>query len=231
MSISVCLATHNGARFIKAQLDSILPQLQPGDELLVSDDNSQDETVRILQSYNDKCIKILPPQKFNSPIKNFEYCLNNCSNDIVFLADQDDVWHANKIKVMTERLQFFDLVVCDCRLIDEQGQIVNPSFYNLNRSGKGLLRNFFKNSFVGCCMAFKKEILGSVLPFPQGISMHDQWIGLMAQKYYNVDFLPQILVDHRRHDANFSTTGSGSKNSLEKKVISRIKLAKMLLSR
>ncbi|MGC4022308.1 MAG: glycosyltransferase family 2 protein, partial [Cyclobacteriaceae bacterium] len=124
-----------------------------------------------------------------------------------------------------------DLVLCDCRLIDEIGNVVTQSFYNLNHSRNGLLKNFFKNSFVGCCMAFKKEILNKALPFPEGISMHDQWIGLVAQKYFRVNFIPQILVDHRRHSGNFSTTGGRSKNSLEKKVISRIKLAELLLKR
>ncbi|MBI3482304.1 MAG: glycosyltransferase family 2 protein [Bacteroidetes bacterium] len=231
MSISVCMATHNGASFIKKQIDSIVNQLNADDELVISDDSSSDNTVEVLQSYNRAQIKLLSNEKFNGPSRNFEYALGHCANEIIFLADQDDIWHSEKIKVMTGALKECDLTVCDCRLVDENLKTIAPSFFELNNSRKGLLNNFYKSSFIGCCMAFHRKILEKAIPFPNEISMHDQWIGLIAQKYFKVKFIPQILVDHRRHSKNFSTTGSRSKNSLGKKVISRVKLAKMLLQR
>jgi glycosyltransferase involved in cell wall biosynthesis len=230
MQVSVCMATHNGARFLIEQLDSILPQLRENDELIISDDSSTDGTLEILKSYNHR-IKILTPQKFNNPAKNFEYALANCSNEIVFLADQDDYWHPGKIKEMSHSLEVCDLAVCDCRIVDEELNTVVPSFFEANNSSQGLVNNFIKSSFIGCCMAFHRSVLTKALPFPDQISMHDQWIGLIAQKYFKVKFIPRILVDHRRHSKNYSTTGGRSKNSLGKKVISRVKLAKMLLQR
>ncbi len=230
MQVSVCMTTHNGALFLREQLDSILVQLKENDELIISDDGSSDNTLEILQSYNHR-IKILPPKKFNDPIKNFEYALINSTGEIIFLADQDDVWYPGKIKAMTNALSGCDLVVCDCRLVDENLIVIAPSFFESNKSNQGLLNNFIKSSFVGCCMAFHRKVLSKALPFPKAISMHDQWIGLIAQKYFKVKFVPQILVDHRRHSKNYSTTGGRSKNSLRKKVISRVKLAKMLLQR
>ncbi|MBS1683012.1 MAG: glycosyltransferase [Bacteroidetes bacterium] len=231
MKVSVCMAVHNGAPFLREQIDSILLQLEQSDELIISDDASTDGSLQIVQSFNDSRIKILPPKKFESPVKNFEYVLKNAGNEIIFLADQDDIWYADKIKIMKHELQHCDLLVCDCQLVDEADNVITDSFYLLNESGSGLLKNFFKNSFVGCCMAFKREILTKALPFPEGISMHDQWIGLMAQKHFIVKFIPHILVGHRRHNSNFSTTGGKSHNSLKKKLISRIKLAKLLLQR
>ena len=106
--------------------------------------------------------------------------------------------------------------------------VVAPSFFEMNRSQNSLLKNILKNSFVGCCMAFHKKVLKKVLPFPPGILSHDQWIGLIAQRYFSVKFIPQTLVDHRRHNSNYSTTGEQSKNSWDKKVISRLQLAKAL---
>src|SRR6185295_7207099 len=98
MPVSVCMATCNGAPYIKEQIDSILVQLSDHDELIISDDGSSDSTLEILQSYNHQT-KILPARKFDNPVKNFEHSLNHCKNEIIFLADQDDIWHPEKIKV------------------------------------------------------------------------------------------------------------------------------------
>jgi len=225
------MATHNGARFISEQLRSILIQLKENDELVVADDVSADNTTQIIRDLKDKRIRLLPSKAFNNPVKNFEYGLKHCQHDIIFLSDQDDVWHPNKIKVMTEALADCDLVVCDCRIVDEQLKSIEPSFFELNQSKRSLINNLYKSSFVGCCMAFHRAVLDKAIPFPDEIPMHDHWIGLIAQKYFKVKFIPQVLVDHRRHSKNYTTTGGRSKYSLGKKVISRLKLAKMLLQR
>ena len=77
-------------------------------------------------------------------------------------------------------------------------------------------------------MGFHKRVLEKALPFPKNVSMHDQWIGLIAQKYFRVEFIPLVLVDHRRHSKNYSTTGTRSKNSLNRKIFSRLQLIKNL---
>src|SRR5882724_1575202 len=104
MRVSVCLATHNGALYLKEQLDSILDQLNNKDELVISDDGSTDDTLEIIHSYKNDQIKLLPNRKFNSPVKNFEYALASCKNEIIFLADQDDVWRSEKIDIMKAAL-------------------------------------------------------------------------------------------------------------------------------
>jgi len=222
------MAVHNGELFLQQQIDSILPQLKEGDELIIADDVSTDATPEIIKSYQDARIQRLPPRKFGDPSKNFEYALSYCNNEIIFLADQDDVWHPNKIEIMTGELVVCDLVVCNCRLIDENGKVLSESFFDHNRSRQGLVKNLIKNSFVGCCMAFRNTLLEKISPFPMKISMYDQWIGLVAQRYFKVKFITQILVDHRRHNRNYSSTGERSKNSWNKKVISRLQLAKAL---
>jgi len=228
MRISICMAVHNGALFLRQQIDSILSQLSEGDELIISDDASTDSTLEIIKSYYDPRIFLLPPRKFGNPTANFEYVLGHCKNEIIFLADQDDVWHPEKIKIMIHELVLCDLVVCDCRLIDANGKELSESFFEGNHSKNGLVKNFLKNSFVGCCMAFHRKVVERILPFPQKVSMHDQWIGLVAQRYFKVKFIHQTLVDHRRHNGNYSSTGERSKNSWNKKVISRLQLAKAL---
>ena len=145
MSISICMATHNGGAFLREQINSILAQLESEDELVVSDDHSTDNTLRILNSYHDHRIQILPPKKFGSPAQNFEYVLENQKNEMVFLADQDDVWHKDKIKTMVNYLQTYDLVICDCRVMDEHLNIIEPSFFRHRNSGSGLLKNLLKS--------------------------------------------------------------------------------------
>jgi glycosyltransferase involved in cell wall biosynthesis len=230
-TVSVCMATHNGERFLRQQLDSILPQLRACDELIIADDHSTDGLPMILASYHDPRIRILPSKYFNNPARNFEYTLVHARNELIFLADQDDVWHLQKINIMCEKLQEVDLAICDCRLTDQELATVLPSFFKSNKSRPGLLKNLLRSSYMGCCMAFRREVLDKALPFPDAIQLHDQWIGLVAERHFRVAFIPQILVDHRRHHTNYSTTGAQSRNSLKKKLRLRFHLAKKLLLR
>ena len=223
MSVSVCMAVKNGEAYLRDQVESILNQLSSADELIISDDGSTDNTLRILHAYQDKRIKILLPQLFDSPSLNFQYTLRHAVNEFIFLADQDDVWYEHKIKTMVAELQSNDLVVCDCRLVDENLKELQPSYFRLYHSGSGLIKNLIKSSFIGCCMGFRRNLLKKALPFPEH-TMHDLWIGLMAQKYFKVAFIPQILVNHRIHQRNYSTTGMESKNSLNEKLRTRLQL-------
>src|ERR1700690_1222765 len=112
MMISVCIATRNGENFIEAQLRSVLSQLNANDEVIISDDCSTDRTPEIIRSLNDSRITLLEVEYCNL-IRNFENALLNASGDIIFLADQDDVWHPAKVSRTKELLQKYDLVVTD----------------------------------------------------------------------------------------------------------------------
>jgi glycosyltransferase involved in cell wall biosynthesis len=227
--ISVCMATKNGELFIREQIDSILTQLNNTDELIVSDDCSEDRTVSIIESYADKRIILLKNSKEKGVAGNFERSLTQSSGDYIFLADQDDVWMPHKIRVMTSHLEEYDLVISDCSIADHSLQPKYHSFFDLNRSGKGFLKNLFKNSYMGCCMAFRKQVLKRALPFPKDLSMHDLWIGLIGELHFSVYFIPQSLMKHRRHEHNSSTTSGDSENPLHFKVYDRYKIIKNLL--
>lgn len=229
MRISVCMATHNGARYIGEQINSILTQLGTADEVIISDDQSTDGLPKILKSYPDSRIKLLPTRRFSNPSRNFEYALGKCIGDRIFISDQDDVWLPEKVRVQNAALDRADLVMSDCRLTDEDLNVTIPSFFQFNRSGRGLFRNLIRNSYMGCCMAFRRCVLEKSLPFPETIPMYDQWIGLVAEKYFRVEFMPQVLVDHRVHLKNFSSTGNRSRHSFLKKLDFRYQLMKSLL--
>jgi glycosyltransferase involved in cell wall biosynthesis len=99
--ISVCMATYNGAKYIKEQMDSILCQLGKDDEVVVSDDGSTDSTLDIVAEYGDSRIKIVRNTGAHNFIRNFENSLKAAHGDYIFLADQDDVWLPDKVaKIM-----------------------------------------------------------------------------------------------------------------------------------
>jgi glycosyltransferase involved in cell wall biosynthesis len=234
MKISVCMATFNGAKFIKAQLDSILCQLRTNDEIIISDDNSNDNTLNIIKNYNDERIKIFINVKENRGYtKNFENAITKASGEVIFICDQDDVWNKNKVEVMLKHLKTASLVIHNARIVDGNLKLLNESHFNLYEVKNGFFKNFFKTRYIGACMAFKKEILLKALPFPhnQKLCAYDYWLTLIAEFYYNVELVQEPLIYYRRHSSNASTGGNFSANSLFHKIKVRIYSLYQLLKR
>jgi glycosyltransferase involved in cell wall biosynthesis len=229
--ISVCVATFNGQAFIQEQLISILNQLSAFDEVVISDDCSSDNTIKIIQSIKDPRIKILSSCNKLGIVKNFERVLFNASGDYLFLCDQDDIWLPNKVEKCMLALRESLLVVCDCRVVDKELNELYPSFFKLRQSGKGLIKNLLKNSYLGCCMAFRKELLSQALPIPASAPMHDMWLGLIANCTGKVVFLYEPLVLYRRHGDNASPTAQKSTFTLFQKISYRIKLLFLIATR
>jgi glycosyltransferase involved in cell wall biosynthesis len=205
-TISVCMATYNGEKYIHEQVNSIISQLGPDDELIVSDDGSKDNTINILKSFNDIRIKIFYNQGNNGPVGNFQNAIKNAKGDYIFMADQDDIWFDNKIEVMTSYLEKYDVVNCDVRIVNDSLESLKESYFKYAGSGPGFIKNFKRNTYMGNSMAFKKELLPIVLPFPANIPNHDLWIGVAADLFFKPYFIPQVLGLHRRHGSNASNT-------------------------
>lgn len=204
MKVSVAMATYNGEKFIKEQVDSILSQLGPNDEIIVSDDRSTDNTIQILKGYNDSRIKIYT-NKGKGIISNFENAIYYCENDIIFLCDQDDVWLPNKVQVIKDYFKEHkdvNLILSDCYVTDGNLKVTNESFFQIRNSKKGILRNIIKNSYLGCAMVFRKKLKQVILPMPENTPMHDMWIGVLAEMTGNVLLVNDKLFYYRRHDFN-----------------------------
>ena len=213
--ISVCVATYNGEKFIREQIDSILCQLSSDDEIIVSDDGSTDGTIVIINCIGDKRIRIIEGPRKHSPTFNFENALKEAKGDYIFLADQDDVWKTNKVEVCMKWLQKYDCVVSDAEVTDSNLNPLYPSLYAIMQVRQGHIYNtVWKNGYTGCCMAFRREVLNASLPFPKDIPMHDIWIGNVAAYKYNVKFISEKLVLFRRHEDTISCNGKGSKYSI-----------------
>jgi glycosyltransferase involved in cell wall biosynthesis len=219
------MATYNGEKYIKEQLDSIIIQLGINDEIIISDDGSTDRTIEIIESFQDSRIKLFL-NSFQNLILNFEFALKKANNNYIFLSDQDDVWLPNKIEVCMRNLLLYDMIVSNCKVVDQYLEVINESFFQLNHSKKGLIYNLTKNSYLGCCLAFRKEILIKALPFPKHIPMHDIWLGFVSDIFFNVFFVNEPLMFYRRHGANESPTGEKSPFSLYEKFLFRYNILK-----
>lgn len=208
--ISVCIATYNGAKYIEKQLFSILFQLSPDDEIIVSDDGSKDGTINIIESFHDSRLKVYKNVGNHGVVPNFENALCHAKGDVIFFSDQDDIWADNKVQVMLKALENADLVVHDALIMDKDDNISNVNYYSLRKPHLGYWHNLLRNCFVGSCLAFKKRMLPYVFPFPKHILWHDMWIGLVVSKKGKVKFIDDKLLYYRRHGDNASATGEKS---------------------
>jgi glycosyltransferase involved in cell wall biosynthesis len=231
--ISVCLATCNGDLYIKDQLLSVLSQLSNDDEVIVVDDDSNDRTIEIIKSFSDNRVKLnlSKNHKKLGIVKNFERALLQAKGDFIFLCDQDDVWLPEKVEVSLAALKSSLLVVSDCEVVDSKLNKIQSSFFNLRNSKSGIFHNILKNSYLGCCMAFRKELLPYALPIPKLSPMHDMWIGLVAETRGKVTFIQKPLILYRRHNNNASPTSGKSNFNFLKKIKIRVLLSYFLLIR
>jgi glycosyltransferase involved in cell wall biosynthesis len=236
-TVSVCMATYNGLNHINEQLESILQQLKPNDEVIISDDHSTDGTWEWLkiQAANDGRI-ILTRNPKKGVITNYHQAIRKSSKDIIFLSDQDDVWRPNKVDLVVQAFVMNPgktVVVSDLQIVDEQLVELEPSYFKLRDVGEGFLRNLRKSGYIGASMAFRDELKKMILPIPPNVPMHDMWIGLLADYHKEVLFLPVVTGMYRRHGDN--VTALQSKQSKFRQATWRITIlylvAKRLLRR
>ena len=206
--ISVCMTSYNGKQYIQKQIETILYNLSEEDELIISDDGSGDGTIELITSLMeiDSRIRLIAGPK-QGVIANFENAISSARGEYIYLADQDDLWESDKVAVVQECFtkQGCMVVVHDADIINEQDKVMEGSFYARRNSGAGVVKNIVKNTYIGCCMAFRREILQGILPIPKNIEMHDQWIGVIGDMMGGAYFCDKVLFHYRRHGANVSS--------------------------
>ena len=231
--ISVAMAVYNGEAYLKEQLESILQQLQKNDELVISDDGSTDCTLDIVRAYaaTDKRIQILegPGRGIKQNIAN---AIAHTSGAYIFLADQDDVWKPEKVARVLQEFQEkkCHVVVHDCIVTNENlQQVIYPSFFDYRGYGAGMWHNIWKNKYIGCCMAIRRELVPYILPVPDDIQMHDQWIGAVNDRHKGgCSFLKEQLLYYRRHKG---TVSDFERNTIPVMIKNRIIFLRRLLAR
>lgn len=229
-TISVCMASYNGAEFIERQITSILNQLDQYDELIISDDGSTDDTIYLVKRIADPRINLINNQKRSGPMGNFENALSHSTGQLIFLADQDDIWLPGKVKLVRSLLNEVDLVLTNCQVINKDGVVVQPSFFESRGSRTGFWYNLYRNSYIGCCMAFRRSVLSYALPIPAQVHMHDWWIGLLVEAKGSVALCPVPLIQYVRHGGNASMTGEKGYGMI-KKMVNRFQMIRFVAER
>lgn len=236
--VTVCMATFNGGRFIKEQLDSIICQLNAQDQIIISDDGSSDDTLAIISSYNDSRIKVYHhkssitnpwgwlggDKKCYAVSINFNNALlHGMDGDFIFLTDQDDIWAKDKVEKMVNVMQAHpdSCVMCNSVLTDINGNVVSgplrPKTANLS-----MLQCIIHPIFSGCTLAFDSAFMKRVVPMPRLIPSHDAFIGLTATATRRLYVIDKPLHYYRgREGTNVSASIS---NSIIFKIIFRLYL-------
>lgn len=235
--ISICIATYNGGPYIQQQLSSILEQLSPADEVIISDDGSTDDTLSVIQqmAQQSACpIRLFHNTGEHGYVANFEHALRQAQGEYIFLADQDDVWLPGKVEVMMQALkQGASLVVSNASIADGTLHITAPDYFAARGVRQGLLGNFIKFGYLGCCFALHRRVLHLALPFPANhrFCTHDNWLFLCAQARYRVQIIRQPLMLYRRHGDTSTTGALNAHKSLLFRIRYRLYLAWHLLLR
>lgn len=221
---SICIATYNGEPYIAQQLHSILEQIAPEDEVIISDDGSTDNTLQIVDSIGDKRIRVRH-SKAHYFRDNFIEAMREAKGELIFLSDQDDVWMEGKYDRCVKELQEVDLVCTNSQMTDEELKVIESNFFSVYHSGPGVLKNALNNTYYGSCMAFRRTLLEAALPIPQTHEIgHDIWLGLVAEMIGTVRFIDTPYLLYRRHEASCTKTTSllhRSKRPLWRKIWGR----------
>ncbi|GGB35372.1 glycosyl transferase [Sphingomonas metalli] len=214
--VSVALATYNGERWLREQLESIYAQQDVDVEIIASDDASTDGTRSILEEYRDRCGLILLPAVPNLGYKNnFARAIAACTAPLIALADQDDIWDADKLRSLVRELGNDLLVHADVAMMDENGLIVAPSVRRRNFGGVHdrvfLDRDYHIASLLtrkslcqGCTALFRRELLDTAFPVPANEQAHDIWLAFVAAAHTRVHYIDRSWVRWRVHGANTS---------------------------
>jgi len=226
---SVVLASYQGERFIGEQLDSILPQLGPEDEIVVSDDVSTDRTFEVIARRSDARIRVLTNHMRVGCVANFQRAIESCRGDTVFFCDQDDVWLPNKVEMLDAALRTARCAASDAIVVDAHLQTLHRSYFEWRGARQfSRLSIYLKPPIIGATMACRRDYLETLLPFPAGVP-HDFWLTFNAACDDTLAVLRTPLILYRRHADAHSITATGLRRPLARIAAERVRLIGAML--
>ena len=219
-SVSVVMATYNGEKFIREQLDSIIAQTMSPHEIIIVDDASSDSTKEILAAYAAQYPYIKPYFNITNLgyIKNFEKALTLASGNYIALCDQDDYWLPQKLEKLLTHIGDHTMIYSDSLLCDEQLQGTGKKISDVSvcQPYTSCLQQAVFCRIYGHATLFSKSLLSKALPFPE-VLPHDWWLSFVATLDGGIAYLPEVLVYYRQHSNNvFGAVGGKSKKEDKK---------------
>lgn len=212
--IDILMATFNGEKYLREQIDSILNQTYSNFRLLISDDCSNDSTRDILQEYvqKDKRVIVFLQNKNLGVVKNFEFLLEKVEGEYFMFSDQDDFWQKDKIQKSIDKLiqDNCDLVYSDLEVVGPKLELLNKSYWDLKGFTKKVKKynNFeslyLNNYITGSTMLVKSKWKNKILPIPSKSKyiLHDYWTALIISKFGKLEYIDESLVKYRQHKSN-----------------------------
>lgn len=213
-SVSVALATYNGARFIAEQLNSLARQTMLPDELVVSDDGSGDETLSIVRAFAQTApfpVRVLDKAERLGFSDNFLFAAEQCRSDLVAFCDQDDVWVPGKLQTGVERLLNDNSLLSMHRLSMTDEALVPTQIWDQGINGDHVWSPLMLNPWSGWgnTMVFRRSLALLVPrserprhPEADRALSHDTWLYILAAALGRVSHIEQPLILYRQHGAN-----------------------------
>lgn len=203
--ISVCMATYNGAAWVIPQLESILSELGPSDEVITVDDASTDGTPEKIKGIQDGRIRIVMQEINRGHVATFERALAESSGDYVLLADQDDVWPPGRLATIVAALNETSVVASNYEVLGDSTRrsglrSSDSTSHAANLWGLMLGRR----PYFGCTMGIRREFLDVLLPFPSRTEAHDHWIAIASNVKGDIRHLDEVTVLRREHSGNLT---------------------------
>ena len=212
--IDILMATYNGEKYIEEQLKSIISQSCENWNLVIRDDGSDDNTLRILNEYSkrDKRIHIISDNKGNlGLVKNFEELMKHSTEEYIMFSDQDDAWADNKINILLQKMQETEekmqikksiLVHSNSYICDKELNIKKNRFIS-KKANEVKIENIFFNFIVqGSAIMINKELKNLSLPFFNEVYLHDRYLHLLVELFGKRVFIDKPLNYYRQHEKN-----------------------------
>lgn len=218
--VSIAMATYNGASFIEPQLESIINQTVLPSELVICDDRSTDDTVKILEHYRQRApfpVNVHINEKNLGVTGNFSKAADLCTGDYIAFADQDDYWLPDKLEQEMQYLEDrpeMDIVFTDLQLVDENLKPLGKTMWehlgfgtkaqqDWSTDGAFPLMHNTGNKVTGCTMMIRSSAWPGYKPYiEKGVEdkLHDEIMALLAAREGKIGFIPKCTVLYRQHE-------------------------------
>ena len=219
--VEIVMATYNGEKYIKEQLDSLLSQSYPDLLVDVCDDGSTDDTVSIVKEYEkkDRRVRLFENKTNQGYIRNFMSGIVRCDSPYIMLCDQDDIWNRDKVELTLEKMKQMErenpekpvLVFTDAMNFDSStgkklGRFHEMSHLNVKKVDTAHL--FMENKCIGCTIMMNRVILPYLRELPEEIRVHDWWLALICSHFGKVVYVDKMTLHYRQHSDNMIGTSS-----------------------